>query len=111
MVDIRGFLRGVRGVNDATAELVTNFFLVVGGLALNQCSASAGLVDACKKYLAAHDGVVFFSAGVIGADGVAMTVSGIWVFNRFAIYGGRRAFCIVHEDRWRDECHADAQAA
>jgi hypothetical protein len=26
------------------------------------------LVDACEKYLADHDGVVFFSAGVIGAD-------------------------------------------
>jgi hypothetical protein len=26
------------------------------------------LVDACKKYLASHDGVVFFSAGTIGAD-------------------------------------------
>jgi hypothetical protein len=26
------------------------------------------LVEACKKYLADHDGVVFFSAGVIGDD-------------------------------------------
>jgi hypothetical protein len=26
------------------------------------------LVDACEKYLADHDGVVFFSAGVIGDD-------------------------------------------
>ncbi len=26
------------------------------------------LVDACKKYLENHDGVVFFSAGVVGDD-------------------------------------------
>jgi hypothetical protein len=26
------------------------------------------LVDACEKYLADHDGVVFFSAGVIGSE-------------------------------------------
>ncbi|MBA4064159.1 MAG: stress responsive protein [Isosphaera sp.] len=32
------------------------------------------LVDACKKYLADHDGVVFFSAGVL-ADGLKREVN------------------------------------
>lgn len=31
-------------------------------------AAREKLVEACKKYLADHDGVVFFSAGVIGDD-------------------------------------------
>ena len=31
-------------------------------------AAREKLVEACKKYLGGHDGVVFFSAGVVGDD-------------------------------------------
>lgn len=34
----------------------------------NSAAARAKLVAACDKYLADHDGVVFYSAGVIGDD-------------------------------------------
>jgi hypothetical protein len=63
----------------------------------------AKLVEACKKYLGEHDGVVFFSAGVIGDDFKREVNDRDWDVALHLVFANKAA-----HDKYQD--HPDHQA-